>query len=86
MTRYIITEEQIDRWCGCISSIEAGKIMEEILSNTYNPQAEWDNVLKLLIKRLKQANNDDPAEWTMQQILYQIEQVRTELRQSKDGG
>jgi Leu/Phe-tRNA-protein transferase len=54
-------------------------LMDALRSHPY--QSERDKVLNLLIKRMKEANNDDPSEWTWQQIIYQIEQVRVELRQ-----
>lgn len=53
MNRYIIDEEQIDRFCGCISSIEAEKIIDEIRSVPYNPQAERDKVLDKLVRDFK---------------------------------
>jgi hypothetical protein len=46
MKQYIINEDQIGRWCGCISVDEAGKILDEVLSNPYNPQQEREKVLE----------------------------------------
>jgi hypothetical protein len=79
MNQYIISEEQLQRGHEYMSKTGRKKYEREIRSHPY--QSERDKVLNLLIKRMKEANNDDPSEWTWQQIIYQIEQVRVELRQ-----
>lgn len=43
-----------------------------------------DKVLDVVTKRFKESFKEDPAEWTQQQIIYLIEQVRVELRQQKE--
>lgn len=90
MNRYIIDEEQIDRFCGCISSIEAEKIIDEIRSVPYNPQLERDKVLDKIGFRCKKlmhmASKEEVKNGDLIICVASLHELLIELRQEgKDG-